>query len=288
MDILSKMRNSWEITKTCFKILGKEKMLVLYPMISMFAMGIVLMIFFGLFIFAVLADQLAGENGLIAMIGTMVLVWLMYIALYFVMIFSNVAIVGCANMRLDGKDPVFKDGFRIAMGRIGPILGWAVVAGTVGLILNMLKNFLEKKLGALGKFIGSMLGLAWNAITYFVVPIIAAENMGPFKSIKRSTQILKKTWGEALTVNFGIGFVYAIVLILYIVIWIVLLVVTSVFWPLMLAVLALGFLGLLGLWATYTALKGILMAVLYRYAMTGDPGFGFEKNHIQAMFSSKA
>ncbi len=36
-----------------------------------------------------------------------------------------------------------------------------------------------------------------------------------------------------------------------------------------------------------TALKGILMAVLYRYATTGRAGFGISKESLGGMFSSK-
>lgn len=281
--LFDKLTKSWEIFKTCFKVLGKEKMLVLYPLISMIAMGIVLMVFFGLFIFAFLAQALSESMSLPVLILTMFLIWAMYVAMYFVAIFSNVAIVGCARMRLDGKDPVFSDGFKIAMSRLGPILGWALVAATVGLILQ----FIRERMGQVGKIIASLLGMAWNILTYFVVPTIAAENIGPFKAIKRSLQVLKRTWGEALVLNFGIGGIYALVIISYVVVWVLLLFISSIVWPLFFAVLAVGTFGLIILWAVYVALKGILMAVLYRYATTGQTGFGFEKSMVQSMFIEK-
>ncbi|MCU0799746.1 MAG: DUF6159 family protein [Candidatus Thermoplasmatota archaeon] len=283
MMFLQRLSNSWDIFKTCFKVLGKEKMLVIYPLVSMLAMGVVLMIFFGLFIFAFLAQALSESMSLPVLILTMALIWAMYVAMYFVAIFSNVAIVGCARMRLDGKDPIFSDGFKIAFSRIGPILGWALLAATIGLILQ----FIRERMGQVGRIIAGLLGMAWNILTYFVVPVIAAENVGPFTAVKRSFQILKKTWGEALVVNFGLGAVSAIFFLVYIVLWIVLLLVSSIFWPLFFVILAIGTLGLIVLWAVFIALKGILMAVLYKYATTGQVGFEFKKSTIQSMFVPK-
>jgi len=38
----------------------------------------------------------------------------------------------------------------------------------------------------------------WSVTTFFVVPVIAYENLGPIGAFKRSTQMMKQKWVKAL------------------------------------------------------------------------------------------
>ncbi|MGZ5365402.1 MAG: DUF6159 family protein, partial [Mycobacterium sp.] len=67
------------------------------------------------------------------------------------------------------------------MRRIGPILGWTLVAFTVGLVLR----FLENRFPIAGRIAVWISGAAWAIATFFVVPVIALGT-GPFRSLKRS------------------------------------------------------------------------------------------------------
>ena len=75
------------------------------------------------------------------------------------------------------------------------------MSATVSVLLKMLEST-----SASARFVSSILGMVWAVITYFVVPILVVEKLGPFKAIGRSTEILKKTWGEALVGHFTLGF----------------------------------------------------------------------------------
>src|SRR5206468_674804 len=81
------------------------------------------------------------------------------------------------------------------------ILAWALVSATVGVLLRAIESNRQ-----VGRFVSMILGTAWTIITYFVVPVLVVEKTGPFKAVGRSIELLKKTWGEALIGNFGLGF----------------------------------------------------------------------------------
>jgi hypothetical protein len=66
--------------------------------------------------------------------------FLIYLANYFVMVFSNVALVGVANSRLMGGKWTFRDGIQLAWARKGTIFQWALRAATVGMILRSLEE----------------------------------------------------------------------------------------------------------------------------------------------------
>ena len=89
-------------------------------------------------------------------------------------VYTNVAIVGCATIRLEGGDPTLKDGFRIANQNLGAIFGWAIISAIVGMIIRALKNIRFKDF-PIGRIIGSIFGFAWTMITFFIIPVLIYE-----------------------------------------------------------------------------------------------------------------
>jgi hypothetical protein len=130
-----------------------------------------------------------------------------YVVQYFVVIFFNTALVGAAIVLLGGGRPTVWDGLKLAISRIGPILGYAVISATVGVLLQLV----AEKLGVIGRLIAGGLGLAWTAATFLVVPILAAEGIGPWQAIERSSELLRKTWGENLIGNAGISLMMSMI-----------------------------------------------------------------------------
>lgn len=76
-----------------------------------------------------------------------------------------------------------------------------LVSATVGLLLKLIENAGEK----VGEIVSGLLGTAWSVMTYFVVPILVVEKIGPFDAVSRSVSIMKRTWGEALVGKVGMG-----------------------------------------------------------------------------------
>jgi hypothetical protein len=117
------------------------------------------------------------------------------------MTFFNSGLITCAFIRLSGGDPILRDGFQIALSRLPQILAWSVIAASVGLLLRMIKgknNFLRSLLGGL-------LDLGWRVASFVVIPVIIAEGKGAIDSLKRSGHLMKKNWGEALTLEIGLS-----------------------------------------------------------------------------------
>ena len=69
------------------------------------------------------------------------------------------------------------------------------------MITDALKNYL----GFLGGLLGGLLEFSWAVITYFVVPVLVTEKVGPVTAVKRSAAILRAKWGESLAGEARIG-----------------------------------------------------------------------------------
>src|SRR5205807_7054495 len=119
----------------------------------------------------------------------------------------------CAMIRFRGGNPTIADGLRAARERITQIIAWAFLAATVGVALRII----AERVGFIGKIVIAILGAAWTVATYFVVPVLVVEKLGPYVALKRSTAIIKKTWGESLVSNVGIGLITTLVTMLLVV-----------------------------------------------------------------------
>jgi Family of unknown function (DUF6159) len=279
--VFATFSRSWELAKASLAVLRSDKELLLFPLISFIGLVIVGISFaIPWFAFGGFREVENQGPGII----TYAIAFLFYLATYTVVFFFNTALVGAAMIRLDGGDPTLGDGFRIALARLPQIIGYAIIAATVGMILR----WISERAGIVGQIVIGIIGFAWNVATFLVVPVLAVENVGPVEAIKRSGSLLRKSWGEQLIGTAGIGIVFGLLFFLVMVVGIgaaVALVQTSNVVAIAVGVatvLTLGVIGLVG-----SAASGIYTASLYRYATKGDPGSGFRAETMSAAFRSK-
>jgi hypothetical protein len=127
--------------------------------------------------------------------------FLFYFATNFVVVFFNTALMSCVLGRFQGQTPTVMDGLRGAAARLPQIIGWAAFSASIGLLLKAL----EERLPFVGKIVVRIVGAAWAAVTYLVVPVLAYERLGPIAAVKRSAELVSKTWGENLVGTLGLG-----------------------------------------------------------------------------------
>ena len=224
--------------------------------------------------------QFSAQQIVVAIVG-----FVFYLATSFVIVFFNTALVSCALIRFNGGNPTFSDGMREARARLPQIFGWALLSATVGTIL---KQF-EDRVPGLGKFVIGLIGMAWAAVTFLVVPILAAEKLGPFAAVKRSTGLLRKTWGEALVGQASLGavqFLFMLPIILVLMVAGAFSATTESYWPIAVAgVFAVPCLTLLTI--GFSTLQQILLAAVYQYAAQGSVPTGFSPSLIESAFKPK-
>jgi hypothetical protein len=86
------------------------------------------------------------------------------------------------------------------------IFAWAGVQLVVGALISIVQALLREAGGQiLSSIIGGLADLAWTVATFFVIPVIALEGLGPKDAIKRSGAVLRERWGEGVTGSFAIG-----------------------------------------------------------------------------------
>ena len=255
---MSTFSRSWLLVKTAWGVLRADKELVVFPIVS--AIGAILVTL--LFAVPGFLLQSAGGNE----VFFYALLFLFYLVLYSVIIFANAALIGAALIRLRGGDPTLSDGLRIASSRFGAIVGYALIAATVGLILQALS-----RRGALGDIVRSLIGIAWNLVTFLVVPVLVVEEVGPIEAVKRSAMLLRRTWGEQIAGGAGMGLIFFLFFLLATVGAGagVALGVSLSSTALIVACIAAGVIAYIVLALLNATLGGIYAAAVYRYAAEG-------------------
>jgi len=200
-----------------------------------------------------------------------------------VIIFFNSALVACAMIRLRGGDPTVRDGLRAAMKCLPAILGWALLSAIVGMVIQAI----EERVGMLGKFVVGFIGLSWAIASYFVIPTIVTENVGPIQALKRSASIIKKTWGETLTAQVGLSvvvFAAGIVTAGLIVGGGALMAMSPVLGG---SLMVLGIVWIFAVVLVGATLHAILTAALYLYAADGKVPENFDNALLRNAFAPK-
>lgn len=273
--------NSFALVKASANVLRLDKELLVFPLMSGVATVLVTASFVAP-IFWAGGPQIFAEGEQASYLAY-AFGFLFYLVQYSVIFFFNAALVGAALIRLDGGDPTVGDGLSIASKRMGSILGYAAIAATVGMALR----FIAERAGWLGKIASGLIGMAWTLTTYLTVPILVTKDIGPIDAVKESAQIFKRTWGEQVIGNFGMGWAIGLMMFSWTVVGVLMIMGASNLGGAA-AVGAVGIMiaGYVFLALLSSALKGIYTAALYRYAMTGDVGY-FDPNIMGNAFRPK-
>jgi hypothetical protein len=285
--MFSTFSRSWELVKQSFNVLKSDRELLLFPFISMIGVFIVTLVFSVPLFLSGLVDSISnGDGGSGSTALGVAILFLFYFVMYTVVIYSNVALVGAAMIRLRGGDPTISDGLKVANSKLSKILGYAAISATVGVILSAIRN----QDNLIGKILAGVLNFAWSVVTFLVVPVLVVEDIGPIDAIKRSGALLKRTWGEQIVANGGIGVVFGLIAFLAALVlggplfWLgiatssMALIITAI----VIIILIVALISVFG-----AALNGVFQAALYNYANTGQPSQFFDPALLQTAFKAK-
>ncbi len=277
MGFFDRLAFGWRLGTTSLGVVARDKTLMLFPILS----GIASVLFVVAVVMGVGPENLQAQAQQAQATDQVpplfyALAFGLYFALAFIAVYFNVALLGAAQQSIAGKDTGLGDGLGVANAHLGKILGWALLSATVGLLLNALES--QEKLGRLVKMI---LGAAWAVITYFVVPVMIFENQAPTAAIGRSIELMKKSWGENVGAQIGIGLIVTLVVVLAGVVGVAGIVLVPQAAVVLVPVMLVGIplVVLLGMTA-----KAVLAVGLYEYATGKGGGGAFKPEELQAAF----
>lgn len=283
---------SWQFAKISYGIIWDFKKLVIFPLLSTIA-ALAVLASFALPLWASgtlehwmeVLDNEAQQPAASDQAVMWVTLFLFYFSSYFVIVFFNSALTACAMKVVSGEAPTVGYGLSMAGRRLPQILGWAFVSAVIGVLLRAIENVHEKA----GQIVAMILGSAWTALTYFVVPVIVMDGVGPVTAVKRSVGTLKSTWGEALVGNFSMGFLAFLIMLPLLLVcgFLVAAGVSTGNTPLLAASIAVGVVVLLVASSVTSAADVIFKALLFNYATGRAIPQSVDRNLFQEAFRSR-
>jgi hypothetical protein len=275
---MGRISNTIALAKVSWKVLRKDRELLLLPVLSFLASILVLTLLWLPTLSAIDTSGLADEGGdpgaVLIVVGV-----ISAMAMSIISVFFNGALVAGAHERLSGGDPTVRSALGRALSRLSGLLPWAIITGTVGLILQAVRE----RAGWMGRFVVNMVGMAWQTATFLVVPAIVIDDHGAVSGLKASAALLKRTWGENIAARVGFGLLGLVAVIPAVIV----LFATGALGGAALVVgilLAVPYLALVVV--VLTALNAVFQTALYLYATTGSGPAGFDDSNLQDSFTT--
>lgn len=277
---MGRMARGWALTKQSWAVVRRDRSLLAFPVIAGVAGLLAALLFFGAGAGLIVASGSEWTGVPLFLLGAY--------ALTAISIFASVALAACAVRALEGEDTSVGDGLRAARERLGVILGWAAVQLLVGLLISIVQSLLREGAGAVvGAIVGGLANLAWTVATFFVVPIIALEGLGPVEALKRSTSVIRERWGEGVTAAAATGLIVlaAFVPALALIVGGVALAGSVPAAGAVLIALGVAVIAIAAL--VQTTVMAVFKVALYRFATTGETFQGFAAPELAAAFAPR-
>ena len=209
MTFFDRLHNGWDLGLQSIDVIKNNKTLIFFPIMSTISTLLIFLVIstgafaaFGFDIERVM--NRAGSMQDSPQVMSYVILFIYYLINFTIVTFFNVALVYCARDIFNGYEVDHKEGIAFALSRIGNILSWAMLAATVGIVLKII----EERVGVVGAFIVGIIGVGFTIASFFVIPVLVNEDVGPVDALKRSMDIVKEKWGESIGANFSFGVFY--------------------------------------------------------------------------------
>jgi hypothetical protein len=90
---------------------------------------------------------------------------------------------------------------------VGTLLGWSMISVLVGVVVSFIRGDSGGGIAStiVRTVLAGVVAAAWSVITLLVMPVIVLENLGAIAAIKRSSSLIKSSWGTAILGGVRIG-----------------------------------------------------------------------------------
>ncbi len=257
--LIENIKVGWRLGLYSFRFVMTHKSLLLLPLFS----ALSIMLALALIYFATNDALIRFNVKDIHLTAIIMLACVMaYFSCIFIAIFFNVMLIAMVNDYFENKRLSFVVGYSRAAHCIPAILSWALITGSVGILIKMLEA-LEEKLH-IPSILSALLEVGWAAATYFVVPIICFQgSASPSVLYDESARLIRQTWGEGVLKIIGASlFMFVLGIPLYLA-FVVLFNTTSAYHTHLYIILGIASLFMMMLAAI---MNGTLQTVFYKYA----------------------
>ena len=254
IGFVGKFKTGLKLSKDSIGVVRDHPKLLVFPALG----GLSALAFWIVFLIPLWISGLFGSG------VEFVVLLVLYFLTTFAATFFTTALVFAVNQAFHGEEPRIGESMRAAWQRKGAIFVWSAVAATVSVLLKKL----QESNNVVARLLSSVFAVGWTVMTFFVVPVIAFEDVSATSMFTRSAQTFRDTWGESIGVGLGVTLIQFVIGFLGVVVAIAVAVVLGAVFPA--AGLLLGILlvagALVGTYLLGQTIWAITKTALYVYA----------------------
>lgn len=279
-----RIKAGWLLFKETWRYFRTDSEMVWIPLITS---GINLVLFgllaVSFYLFLASTGYTLPEEAESISLPEYIFIFLCYVIGAYSLALSEAAIANTVYTRVHGGNATLGNSLRSAFSHSASLLLWSVITSTVGMLLRVI----AERSQFIGRIIVMLLGVAWSALTYFVVPAMVIDKKSAFASIGKSKDVFKTTWGETIVSNFSIGVIFMGLHVALLVVTVAMMIFAAMyeFWILMIVLGVAYALVFITLCLVQSAMNGILKTLLYVYAAEGTMPPNFNQELLQKMLS---
>ncbi len=188
---MSRIATGWRLAKASWALLRADRSLAIFPALSTAFIAVALAL--------TLTPGLVAEA---AMDKDWVVLPFMLVGGYgatFFVVYFNVALAAATRLSMDGRDTKTADGLAVARERRDLIAKWALLQFSFGVLARFAGRLMGNSAGErLLAMVFGLVGVAWSVSSFFAIPVLALEGLGPGAALKRSASLVRERWGEGL------------------------------------------------------------------------------------------
>ncbi|MBX0287757.1 DUF6159 family protein [Haloarcula salinisoli] len=285
--MLAQLKRGIRMVGQALVVLRHNPKLLVFPLIagisSLLFLGLLLGSTFGVLVGIEGLEAFETRSGFLATISgnpvvTVPALFLGYLGTTFVSVFFTGALVAESRYALADEPVNLRRGMARAWTAKYDLLAWAVIAATVGIIIDAI----ESSDNPVSKVFTVVFGAVWTVMTFFIVPVAVLDPQQSLRGMfRRSGQVFRENVGETViglgaprAVGFGI-FVLANLLAFGL----------SEITPSPLVYAPILVAGAVLSQLVSTTLRGILKTVVYVYATAGRMPAEFDAGDLDPLLS---
>lgn len=273
-------RGSWGqsklLTQKSWAIVKDNRYLLAFPVLGFLASLVPLAMFWIPAGYLAISDQYVAAVAL-AIVGIF--------ANQIVISIAGGGLVASADQELSGGASSLGHGIGRALARLFPLVGWALIATVVNVIVGLIRGQGNGVGDAVRNLAAAGILAMWQLVTFFVLPFIMLDGRGPIAAIKESFALFRAKWGVQIFGGVRIGGMIGLVTILPGILLVVLgffaaFTDSTALLALGVTMIVIGILLFMVGALLISTMKGIFSVVLFRYAKDGVIEGGFTEPEL--------
>jgi len=256
-----------ELSKASWRVLRRHPRLAWFPVLSLASL-------IAIFILVVPVILPGGEDDEIPWLSLYLITALTYLT----NVFYTVGLTSEALRALRGEAPSIPNGLATAVTHMPAIATFSLITGTVGFFISLLGRSTKVAV----KLARALVNTAWSLATYLAIPVMVQERRSGLMSLRRSSDLFRRTWGETTLSEVGVRVLTAhLTLMLVLIAFVLIELLGDSFAVLVILALTVGLVAIVG------ALEAIYRSALYVFAAEGVIPDPFNSPELDAIWKTK-